>query len=244
MLASRENRNETGSVLPTILLLIALLASISIVFASRIQLTTRSISNVVEQTRAISLLETGFAYITLNPHLLRAEEKEFIFDFNEGQASFRVSDEEGKIDLNAASFELLQSIFTVLDAPDPEAYAAYVIDYRDADKRDFLQRLSSETYPDAVGYGPKNAAFDSVDELLQIPFQSSFGVDSYFTINTRKSGFDIKQSSEKLKDLLSQNESNFLQFHHVSSRGVFRVSITVKTKGGTSLKASRIVKFN
>jgi general secretion pathway protein K len=83
----------------------------------------------------------------------------------------RVIDEAGKLGLNVVDGTLLRAIFTNLDIPETEAetIADSIVDWRDDD--DFHQPNGAESeYYEGLDrpYRAKNAAFDSVEELLLV----------------------------------------------------------------------------
>lgn len=234
------NRKEGGAVLPTVLFLLALLASMVIVFSSRIQTMVRTKSNMLEEIRAEALIENSFMSLQSNSERLAPSPTLLKLEFDEGYAEVEISDEEGKIDINASSFELLRIVFQQLGLEPSEEYAAFIIDYRDTDSRPILQKGLSETYTDKIGYDPKNSLFESVDELHQIPFKES-GLDynDIFTVHTRKNSFDATQSSVQILRELSENNVNLSPYFHASSQRVLSAKITAKTNGGTKLRAKK-----
>ena len=87
------------------------------------------------------------------------------------EVRFVIDDEGGKIDLNAASEELLASLFRVVGVvpKEAEALAAAIADFRDddhdrrangAEDRDYARDKSME--------GAKDAPFQVIEELLQV----------------------------------------------------------------------------
>ncbi|HYB98066.1 MAG TPA: hypothetical protein VEC57_02920 [Candidatus Limnocylindrales bacterium] len=83
----------------------------------------------------------------------------------------RVVDEAGKLSLNKLSSAQLAQIFYNLEIPDDEAQiiADSIIDWRDGDDMHQPEGAETEYYEDLPRpYRAKNAAFDSVDELLLV----------------------------------------------------------------------------
>ena len=83
-----------------------------------------------------------------------------------------VRDEAAKIDLNAASFNLLQAFFAALGEPRASAgkLAAAVVDWRDPDQLGQPAGSAEDADYAAAGLagGAKDAPFDNVAELLQV----------------------------------------------------------------------------
>jgi general secretion pathway protein K len=82
-----------------------------------------------------------------------------------------IESEAGKVDLNAATFELLKSLFSIVGVTDDQsaALAAAVIDWRDQDDLVHLNGAESPQYRSAnLPYGAKNEPFDSIEELRMV----------------------------------------------------------------------------
>lgn len=80
----------------------------------------------------------------------------------------RLSDEAGKIDLNAAPLELLEGLLRVSGEPEGEAaaLAAAILDWRDADDLRMVNGAEDGEYRAAgKAYDAKDSLFTSVDEL-------------------------------------------------------------------------------
>jgi general secretion pathway protein K len=92
---------------------------------------------------------------------------------NDGVITLFVRSEAGRIDLNAASPELLAGLWSSIGAPGgmrPETFAARVVDYRDEDSE-----LSKNGGAEAAEYKaagptrlPANAPFEQVDDLQNV----------------------------------------------------------------------------
>lgn len=84
----------------------------------------------------------------------------------------RAEVESGKVDINRASPELLERIVAAAGAGAAQAHAiaAAIADYRDADSSALPDGAEEADYAALrLPYGPKNAPFDAIDELLQVP---------------------------------------------------------------------------
>jgi general secretion pathway protein K len=91
--------------------------------------------------------------------------------FGDARLEIGISDESGKIDLNAAPASLLAGLFKALEVPDAEAMALAdaIVDWRDADPLRSPNGAERDDYA-AAGkpYGPANAPFQSVAQLRQV----------------------------------------------------------------------------
>jgi general secretion pathway protein K len=83
----------------------------------------------------------------------------------------RINDTAGLIDLNASSLDTIELLLTGIGVPSQDAgrLAAAIVDYRDPDDVPGVGGAESRDYRQAGrATGPKNAPFDSVDELDQV----------------------------------------------------------------------------
>ncbi len=101
----------------------------------------------------------------------RADGTEYPLTLDDGKARITIQDEMGKIDLNAAPDALVRAVLTGVGVEDETADALVdaIADFRD---KDDLKRLNGAEDSDysAAGrtYGPKNARFETVDELRRV----------------------------------------------------------------------------
>jgi general secretion pathway protein K len=98
-------------------------------------------------------------FVDGRPYQLRLDDVEL---------SIRIVDESGKVDINVVGEELLQSLFIAAGVEDTQALslAQAIVDWRDADDDAGLYGAEIDVY-EAEGYPyvPKNAPFDTVEEL-------------------------------------------------------------------------------
>lgn len=105
-------------------------------------------------------------------------------------------DEAGKIDLNAAPEALLASLFRSQGADDEAAsrLADAIVDWRDPDELRRLNGAESEDYLAAgKDYGPKNANFETIEELRLVLGMSDAlfrRVATLVTVHSGRSGID------------------------------------------------------
>jgi general secretion pathway protein K len=88
--------------------------------------------------------------------------------FDEGSVQLTVSDEGGRIDLNAGDRSLLSGLFAAVggESMTAAAFAARVSDWRDADSDRSEDGGEADDYHGAgLGYGPRDGPFQSVAEL-------------------------------------------------------------------------------
>lgn len=130
------------------------------------------------QVKAHALAEAGIYHVILT--LLQADPRQRPsltlrmkrYRFGSGQVSTYVEDEAGKIDLNQADADLLNDLLVSLNVGDErrERMVDAILDFRDSDDLGRLEGSEQAMYTDlGLDYGPKNAPFEVVEELLQIP---------------------------------------------------------------------------
>lgn len=100
-----------------------------------------------------------------------ADGRPYTFRYDDAEIEVRVTDDSGKIDINAATPELLTNLFTArgVELGQAQALAAAIMDWRDPDDVPQLNGAEISEYKSAgLSYGPKNAPFDTVSELQQV----------------------------------------------------------------------------
>ena len=114
----------------------------------------------------------------------------------DGTVLISIQDEAGKIDLNAATEDLLLQLFRALDPAEqtPEALVDSLIDYRDVDQdRRPLGAEDSDYQRADLGYGAKDRPFERADELrrvLGVSPELFAQVNPLITVHSRQRGID------------------------------------------------------
>ena len=132
----------------------------------------RLTASLVELARARAIAEAG-VWLALNDLLRPQQQRQWRTDgapaqieFGEDQIVLRIQDEAGKIDLNAASPELLRALLETSSLQPREITFLLhaILDWRD---RDQLRRAPGAEDADykAAGYGAKDDLFNNIEEL-------------------------------------------------------------------------------
>jgi general secretion pathway protein K len=103
--------------------------------------------------------------------LWRVDGTAYRIPLGEGTVDLAIQDESGKVDLNTADDELLLGLFETqgLDEGASEQLRDTLLDWRDPDDERRLHGAEEADYRAAgMPYGPKNARFDSVEELREV----------------------------------------------------------------------------
>ncbi len=128
-------------------------------------------------TRARYAAEAGVhraAYELRNPDLetrWHADGRGYEFDYSGAAVTVSITDETGKIDINAANEPLLDGLFSAsgVDEQTRLELIDAVLDWRDSDDLVRLHGAEDDDYEGAgYPYGAKDAPFDTVEELQQV----------------------------------------------------------------------------
>lgn len=131
--------------------------------------------------------------------------------FGQGLVRIRVENEFGKLDLNHCDPSLLKRLITGVGVRSGVAdhLVDAIEDFRDSDN---LKRPNGAEDADylAAGlpYGPKNAPFDSVEELQQVLGMTPAlyaRISPYLTVYSGRAGVDMEVASRALVHLLTKH---------------------------------------
>lgn len=181
---SAERRREAlrgdsrGIALVAVLWVVSLLSVMAASFSYATRTETRLTTNALERAQARALAEAGVSYAAA--HLLPAPDPEDpwpiqgsprLWRFGPGEVRISVVDSVGRIDLNHADRELLGGLLRDEGLADDEAEMLLdaIEDWRDPDTLKRLNGAEEDDYLAAGrGAGPKNAPFESIEELQQV----------------------------------------------------------------------------
>ncbi len=220
--------SDRGFVLIVVIWTAAVLALMMLSFAMTAQNFVRTTTNEVESARAEALADSGVSLAIIDLLVRRrdtAAASRFVNDGtpaacvvnNDDLIIVRVHDNGGRINLNLASDALLRAFFIGLGS-EPNAadrYADTLLDYRDRDDDRRPFGAESKDYR-AAGrrFGPKNAPFDSLEELQQVlGFDADLiaAMSPHITIHSASAGLDPKVTREDLVEIVSRGKSRSLQ---------------------------------
>jgi general secretion pathway protein K len=164
-------RGNDGYVTLAVLVIAGLLAGLvsSLLTVSRPALDLARIG--ADETAVDAMLDGA---LTAAGYLLYAAKRDLpqvdgmALQFGTGMVALAVTDESGHVDLNGSTPELLAGLFRSAGGRSlqPDAFAARVVDWRDADDDVTLGGAETGDYSGAgASYSPRNAPFRSVDEL-------------------------------------------------------------------------------
>jgi general secretion pathway protein K len=154
-----------------------LLSTIALGLAYNSRQSVQSVGSLVAGAQARSLAQGGIQLVLANllnnnkEARLPGDGEAVFLTLPGGQVEVIVSDESGKININAANSELLSRFFVSIDIPEDEAdaLADAVIDYRDEDNLVGLHGAEDKQYQAAdLPWEAKDAAFTNTEELQQV----------------------------------------------------------------------------
>ncbi len=169
---------ERGVVLIIVLWLVALMALAAAAFSYSSRTETRLLAGSVERASARALAEAGIYYAVSRVMVPVPDGAQIPIDggqrtwrFGNGKVVFSVQDASGRVDLNRGDREALLQLLrsTGMDDTQAQTLVDAIEDYRDEDDLPRVNGAEIGAYRAAgLDYGPKNAAFSTVDELQQV----------------------------------------------------------------------------
>lgn len=190
-----------GVALVSVLWVITLLTIVAGTLSVDIKSETRLIQNLVASAQARHSAEAGIQLALLT--LLRDRRTErrldgMLHERDLGKAVVRytITDEAGKIDLNASTTVLLHGLFKTAGLMDWErdSLVDAILDWRDTDSLVRVNGAEDDTYlAQGLPYGTKDAGFDSVDELqlvMGVSPQLYKKVSDVLTVYSRQPGIN------------------------------------------------------
>lgn len=170
-------RSQRGIAFIVVIWLLALLAVLMGAFTLLARTEALQSRHLFDSTQARYAAEAGINRSVLSlfdPDPERRwipDGRPYEFPFEGAAVVIEVTDESGKIDINAADQQGLINLFMVAGVDELEAVrlADAVIDFRDPDDLVMPNGAEVEEYEaEGLGHGPKNAPFDLTDELQQV----------------------------------------------------------------------------
>jgi general secretion pathway protein K len=207
---------DRGFVLIIVIAVLGLLALAAAGFAQVTRSQVKAAASNVGSSTAQALADAGVQLAVLDLVLGRQDpsyqrrfavgEKPFLCDAGDGRRlAVSITDEAGKVDLNAASDRLLQALLVGVGSG--KGLADAIIDFRDDDNIKRPLGAERDEYSAAGRPGPKNAPFSAVEEIEQV-----LGVDAelaarlrpHITVYTGQPGIDTGSASRELLAILAR----------------------------------------
>ncbi|HRY14963.1 MAG: general secretion pathway protein GspK [Candidatus Competibacteraceae bacterium] len=270
--------SHRGMVLVIVLWIITLLAVMAGSFAYSMRVETRLATSAVERAQARALIEAGVAY-ALAWRLDSQAQQQWPANgdlhewaFGGGRMRVRVEDAAGRISLNNADPRLLrQTLLGIgMAEADVDHAVAAIEDWRDPDDQTRPGGAESAEYSALGQPGPRNAPFESVDELQQVlGFNREIAqrLAEVATVETRISGINPALASfavlrvvtgldeSAIADYISARaqaareglpppappSSENPAFFSGGQSGIYHIAVAAETGDGTTVSAEVVV---
>jgi general secretion pathway protein K len=223
-------RRQRGVALVLVLWILLLVTISTSAYTLTARMDQLEAHTVLSGTQARLAAEAGMNFAVLS---LRDPNEEtrvvpdgrpYVMVFNGAQVEVRVTDERGKLDINAAGEEVLKNLFTANGLDDQQAtyLAAAVADWIDQDDIERASGAEIATYEAAgLGIGPANRTFVMVEELLQVLGMSwdlyikmAPGLTVYTGSNLPEPAYAPAEALLALPDMNPEDALNFVNERH------------------------------
>ena len=237
-----RGRGEKGIALIAVLWMLTLLSIIAAALSFETRSTTRIARNMADHAAARAAADAGIQRAILDfvpPPGTPTDTKNFktdgtvyIWRFANSTVRISVKDEVGKVNLNQAPELVLAALFVSVGVEPGKAQslADAIADFRDADNLPRPRGAEEAEYRDAgLAWGPKNAPFQTIEELHQVLGMTAeiYGrVAPDLTIYSIGAGINPIMAGERLTGILRQ--AGFKYF--VGSQGIAAYSIRAEAK--------------
>ncbi len=197
-------RRQQGIALVIVLWVVMLLSVMAASFAYTMHTENSLTIHALDRARGRALAEAAIAYAAYRLFVQRDPTHRWPADgtprrwrFGSGTAEISVRDVSGLIDINKANPKLLQRLLMTaggLNQDQAQAMVDRIEDFRDPDDLKRANGAERADYLQAgLGYGPKNAPFDSITELQQVMGMTVSlyaSIEDAITVLSRQSGIN------------------------------------------------------
>jgi general secretion pathway protein K len=168
------HRREEGVALIAVLWTLTLLSIIAAALVIETRSGTRIARNMTENAAARAAADAGVQRAILdleNAKSFRTDGTVYGWQFAHFAVRISIKDEAAKIDLNKAPEPLLAALFESVgvESNQAQSLADAIADFRDADDLTRARGAEESEYRDkGLNWGPKDAPFQTVEELQQV----------------------------------------------------------------------------
>ena len=261
MSVADRSMREKGFALITVLWITAFL----IVIASAVSYQSRSslklATNVVTSLKTRHAAE-GALLLTTNKLIgqdeslnLALQKNVFNYQFDDIQITVNVADESGKIDINLAPIELLNSLFIVLglDEKSSASISSAIADWRDEDNLKRLNGAEDQEYiARGLPYQAKDDEFDNIDEVslvLGMNTQLYNRVEPYITVHALDLGVNTTLASPIVKNAVnniysdSSGQNSLDDYVTATGRLIYTLHAKAKASNGITSSITAIIRL-
>jgi general secretion pathway protein K len=214
-----NSKGKSGFVLIAAIWLAGLIAALTASFAVKVRVDTLAASNLLHNGRA-ELIADGMARLAAwrlanNSWAAKADGTEVSCRWEkEAEVTVAVQDQAGLVDLNSMPDAFFAELFERLGTNRKTAIdiSQALQDYRDVDSNRVRGGTEPSTY-DGESYGPKNAPFQAIEELDQVPgitpelYRAALNLVTVYAVQP---GIDATTAPPKLRELFNEkSEGDF-----------------------------------
>ena len=204
---------QRGIGLVIVLWCLVLLSAMAVSYAFGVRTEVRGARNQVEQAQASALAEAGVArglweLAARPPRPGEAARPGGVEQLDTGEAHWRLSSPSGRVDLNAATPELLERLLAeaLPEADRRRALVAAIQDWRDPDSLRRQDGAEDRDYlADGAGHGAADRPFRHPAELLQVRGMTPAlfaSISPHLTVHSGVSGVNPRHAEPSLLRLL------------------------------------------
>ncbi len=245
--------NTSGFALIAVIWLAGMIAALATGFAVKVKLDTILARNLMQLTEA-QYIADGLTRLTAwrlaRDAAVNVDGTAFTCRYRSGVlARVSVQDQSGLIDLNSMPGEFFAEFFKRLGAPEGDAakLAKALEDFRDSDDKAEDGLPEPAVYP-KYNFGPKNAPFQAIEEIDQLPgmtdalYRSSL---PYLTVFSNQAGIAPESAPAFLRSLFAETSrgefKNALKnFNMPALRKAFAITVDVKMEDGAAFERRAI----
>ncbi len=245
---------KDGFVLIAVIWLAGLIAAAATGLALKVRVDTLATANVIHNSQA-ELIADGVAKLVAlrlaGEQPLRANGSPSLCRWSTAATvDIRVQDQAGLIDLNTTDAAFFEGVFKKLGAATEFAHSlsSALQDFRDLDSLNTEGLAEPQTYP-GQRFGPKNAPFQAIEELAQLPDMTDQlyrAILPVVTVHAAQPGVDQFTAPDILRKMFGEitpgEFTGELKDRSGPPQGkIFGLDIRVKTNSGGRYRRYAIV---
>ncbi len=213
--AFKNSQDSRGIALVSVLWVVALLTIVATGLSASVRSELRVVSNTADLLQAQYATESGVELAAMNlmyPQSVRWPADGSVREIDIGTAKLRIAtwDETGKVDLNHAPAALLAGLLMTagIETGQADLLVDAILDWRDSDDFQRLNGAEESDYRIAgLDYGPRDAPFETVDELRFVlgMTEALFAeIEPALTVYSGHSGVNVNAASPQVSQAIAE----------------------------------------
>lgn len=211
---------EEGFALITVLWAGTLLSFVALGLVAAVRLEAGAASNAIDRVRAEAIAEAAINRAVLSLLDPRKEMRwptngqATEFSFEDVEVRVSIQDEQGKININLASDQLLAALFesSGMNEEQAQSFADRVADWRDPDN---LRRLSGAEKRDYIRAGwlhiPRDRPFETIYEVARVmgmTMEVMQRIEPAITVHSNTASVDLKVAEPSVLNMISDDDQD------------------------------------